>query len=175
MAKRFLHNNKHGLSTIVITLILITLSLVAIGLVWTFANNLIQKQISNSQSCFGVSDKFKINGQYTCYNQIGTTSPYTYSLRFSLSIGDINVDKLIVGVSSASSTQSYTLTNTAGAVSGLVGSSKLPDKNAGLTYTTTNSFANQPDSIKIAPVIGGTQCEVADSISDIQNCIGMGP
>lgn len=185
MAKKFLSNkklkkknyfqNNRGLSTIVVTLILITLSLVAIGMVWVFANNLIQKQISNSQSCFGVADKFKINGQYTCYSKVGST----YNLRFSLSIGDINVDKLVVGLSSATSTKGYTLTNTAQPISGLSyypsGTPvKLPDKNAGLTYLATTTFTDKIDSIKIAPVISGTQCEVADSISDIQDCALIG-
>ena len=184
MAKKLRYKkNKRGLSTIVVTLLLIVMSLVAVGVVWTFANSLIQKQISNSQSCFGVSDKFKLNGQYTCYNQ-GSSAPYTYSLRFSLSIGDINVDKLIIGVtSSAGTSQTYALTNTLQSINGLTyytsGGSpavqvKLPDKNAGLTYITTNSFTDIPNSIKIAPVISGTQCEMADSISDIQNCVYMG-
>ena len=176
MAKKSQSNKKKkGLSTIVTTLILIVLSLVAIGTVWTFANSLIQKQISSSQSWFGVSDKFKINGEYTCYSKVGST----YNLRFSLSIGDINVDKLIVGVSSASSSQTYTLTNNDQAISGLSyypsGTPvKLPDKNAGRTYLASTTLTDQINSIKIAPVISGTQCEIADSISDIQDCALIG-
>jgi len=177
MSLTLLPRNHSGLSTIVVTLILIVLSLVAIGIVWGFANNLIKKQISSSESCFGISDKFKINGQYTCYSYDLLTQKY--SLRFSLSIGDINVDKLVIGISSASSTKGYTLTNADQTISGLSyypsGTPiKLPDKNSGRTYFATTEFAEKIDSIRIAPVVSGTQCEVVDSISDIQDCVLIG-
>ena len=179
MAKKSLYNNKKGLSTIIVTLLLVVLSLVAIGIAWGFSSDIIKKQISTSQSCFDVSGKFKINGEYTCYNYNAQTG--MYSVRFSLSIGDITADKLLIGISSASSTKGYTLTNTPESISELSYVNfapgtlvKLPDKNGGKTYATTEISTDKIDSIKIAPVISGTQCDIVDSISNIQNCILMG-
>jgi hypothetical protein len=169
--ERNLLYNKKGLSAIVITVILIALSMAAIVLVWVFVNNMIKGQIKSSESCFGNFDKVSINEQYTCYDAAAQ------SIRFSLIVGDIDVDKIIVSVSSASAVKSYEITNTAGAVTGLLmypsGSTNivLPGKNAGLTYRATG-FTSTADLIQIAPVIGGTQCETSDSVSEIEPCIG---
>jgi hypothetical protein len=40
-------NNKRGLSTIVTTLIIVALSLVAVGIVWVVVNNIVTKQTAN--------------------------------------------------------------------------------------------------------------------------------
>ncbi len=172
MAKRLNYKknlSKRGLSTIVITVILIALSMAAVVLVWVFVNNMLKKQIGQSESCFGNFDKVEINGQYTCYDSINSL------LRFSLMIGDIKADKVIVSVSSANAVKSYEIINGT-AISGLSMYSGdnpdtiiLPSKNSGLTYNATG-FSSQIDSVQIAPVIGGNACEVSDSISDIEEC-----
>jgi uncharacterized protein YxeA len=173
MAKKF-HSSKKGLSTIVITVILVALSMAAIVLVWGFVNNLIKKQISSSESCFGNAEKVSINRQYTCYEQSGNK----YTLRFSLSVGDVKVNKIIVSVSSAGSVKSYSIVGGT-TIPGLVMYSGtnpktiiLPGKNSGLTYNATG-FTSKIDSVQIAPVFGTTQCEVSDSFSEIENCIFM--
>jgi hypothetical protein len=168
MAKNSL-SNKKGLSTIVITVILIAISMGAVVLVWSFANNLIKKQIGNSESCFGNYDKVTLNKQYTCYDSA------TKTFRFSLSIGNIEVDKVIVSVSSASAIKSYELTNEDTAIAGLANypggttTIKLPTKNSGTTYSASG-FDSVIDLIKIAPVINGAQCEVSDTLSQIEDC-----
>jgi hypothetical protein len=171
MVKRFLFKKyKKGLSTIVITVILIAVSIAAIGLVWTFASNMINKQMKNSEACFGNFDKVVLNKQYTCYNEVIPNAEYT--LQFSLSIGDVTVDKVIIGASSPNLIKSYPITNTPGTVPGLAGGSTivLPVKNAGTTYTTTDNFISKPDYIKIIPVINGVQCDVSDSVEQIADC-----
>jgi len=170
--QRFL-SNKKGLSAVVTTVIIVALSMAAIVLVWVFVNNMIKKQISSSEACYGNYDKVQINKQYTCYERISATN---YKLRFSLSIGDIQVDKVIVSVSSGGKINSYQIINET-TIPNLVMYSGpnpstiiLPGKNAGLTYNATG-FTAKIDSVQIAPVIGGNLCEVSDSISDIEDCI----
>ena len=165
--------NSKGLSTIVITLIIILVSIVAVGIVWAFVNNMIKNQIRDSESCYGNYDKIKINGMYTCFERISAAN---YNLRFSLSMGDISVDKVIVSVSSAGNVNSYQITNTAQNIINLVMYSGtnpanviLPAKNAGLTYNATG-FSAKIDSIEIAPYIQGTLCGVSDSVSEIEDC-----
>jgi len=166
------HYKKKGLSTIVTTVILVALSMAAIVIVWLFVNNLVKSEIKNSESCYGNYDKVLINKQYTCYEKIGAN----YKLRFSLSIGDIQADKVIVSVSSGGNVNSYTITNTAQSIANLVmysGSNPanviLPGKNAGVTYNATG-FSSKIDSVQIAPIIGGSLCEVSDTITQIGDC-----
>lgn len=164
--------NKKGLSAIVITVILIALSMAAIVLVWVFINKVIKEEIKSSESCFGNFDKIKINRQYTCYEQDGLD----YNLRFSLIIEDVQVDKVIVSVSSESAVKSYGITNTPQSIAGLtmypsgITNVNLSGPNGGLTYKATG-FGSKIDLIKIAPVIGGSLCEVSDSLSEIEDCI----
>jgi len=169
MVKRLYKKNKRGLSAIVTTVILVALSMAAVVLVWVFVNNMIKGQLKNAESCFGNFDKVKLNGQYTCYDIQNNI------FRISLTIGNVQVEKVIVSVSSASAVKSYEITNTAPIIpftdlfmySG--GDVVLPGKNSGLTYNATG-FPSTIDLIQIAPVISGTQCEVSDSISEIEFC-----
>ncbi len=178
MAKSLLYNRKgekRGLSAIVTTVILVALSMAAVVVIWVFVSNTIKKQIGQSESCFGNFDKVKFNEQYTCYEDLGNGN---FALRFSVEIGAISVDKVIVSVASASAVKSYEITNTAKAVEGLEayptpsGTVVLPAKNSGLTYKATG-FTSQIDSIQITPVINGNQCEVSDTISEIADCISL--
>jgi hypothetical protein len=171
--KNFPNKKKKGLSTVVITVIMIALSLAAVVLVWAFVNSIIKKQISSSESCFGTYGKIRINGQYTCYEDLGNND---FSLRFSLIIGDVKVDKVLISVSSGASVKSYEITNTPQIIPNLMMYSgvnpenvSLPEKNAGLTYNATG-FTAKIDSIQIAPVIGGNLCDVSDSLSEIESC-----
>lgn len=163
---------KKGLSTIVTTVILIAISLLAVALVWAFVNSMIKNQITQSQSCFGNYDKVKFNRAYTCYYRIGSTSNYNYF--FSIEIGDVKVDKVLVLISSSGTTQSYQINNS-GTIDGLKmypsdsDQIVLPNRNAGLTYNATG-FTAPMDSIQIAPVISGTVCEVSDSVSELEPC-----
>jgi hypothetical protein len=175
MEKKLNYKNKKGLSTIVVTLILIVLSLVAVGIVWGFVNNMLRKQVSSSEACYGNYNKVTLNEQYTCYETVaGATT--TYNLHFSVSMGDVSIDKLIVSVSSGNAVRSYEIDNTLKTVSGLraipyiaAPNIKLPDKNAGLTYNATG-FSGKIDTIKISPVISGNQCDVSDTISQFEDC-----
>ena len=165
-------SGKKGLSEIVTTIILVALSMAAIVLIWAFVSNLVKTQISQSQSCFGNYDKIKLNSEYTCYERIGTTT--NYNLFFSLNVGDVKVDKVMIAVSSAGATKSYQITNTNQTITGLTmypsGSDIiLPGMNSGLTYNATG-FNAPIDSIQIAPVISGNLCEVSDSISQLEEC-----
>lgn len=175
MAKKFNYKkkSKKGLSTVVITVILIAVSMASIVLVWAVVSNMIKKQIGSSESCYGSYDKIKINGKYTCYEKISDTD---YKLRFSLAVGDIQIEEIIVSVSSAGKINSYHITNTPQVITNLVMYSEpnplnviLPEKNTGLTYNATG-FTAKIDSLQIAPVINGNLCEVSDSVSDIEDC-----
>jgi len=97
-------------------------------------------------------------------------------IKESIGIGDIEVESLLVSISVDGNSKSYTLTNAGSYISGLVnypdGSSNitLPGKNAGKTYVADGFTGDEVDWIKIAPNIDGTQCDVADTITQVDNC-----
>jgi hypothetical protein len=172
LQKDFLMKNSKGLSTIVITVILIALSMAALVIVWGFVSNFINKEIGSSESCFGNYDKVKLNKQYTCYEALVGGE---YNLRFSLGVGDIEVDSVVVSIYSANGYNSYKLTNENQIINGLImypsnsTQISLPGKNSGVTYLATG-FDSKIDSIEIAPTINDNLCEVSDSFAEIDNC-----
>ena len=170
MAKIF--SSKHGLSGVITAVIMIALVMAAAVIVWGVVNSTIRNQMENSEACFGNYNKVTINNIYTCYDSIND------EFHFSLNIGNIEVDEVLVSVSSGGSTNSYTLTNENQTISGLAnyGSTGfgtdiivLPNKNAGLTYIASG-FTVKPDLMKIAPIIGEQQCEISDTLSNIEPC-----
>jgi len=170
--KFFQHNcfqkNRKGISGVVAAVLMIALVMVIAVIVWVVVRNIVQGQIGSVESCFGIYDKVTINNIYTCYNS--TSSQF----QFSIKIEDIDVDKVVISVSSEGSTNSYTLTNEDQPDIGLTkypsgGEVKLPGRNAGLTYVT--DISTKPDLIQIAPVVNGQQCEVSDSLSEIDDCL----
>jgi hypothetical protein len=163
----FLKKNSKGISGVVAAVLMIALVMVIAVIVWVVVRNIVQSQIGSVESCFEVYDKVTLNNRYTCYNS------NTGEFQFSIKIADIDVDKVIISVSSEGSTNSYTLTNEDQQDIELTlypsgGEIKLPKRNAGLTYVT--DISTKPDLIQIAPVVNGQQCEVSDSLSEIDDC-----
>jgi flagellin-like protein len=159
--------NKKGLSEIVVSLILVALTVVSVVIVSVVVNNLIGEKVEKSEDCFGNFGKISIDERYTCYEDNNNR------IQFAVSLGDVEIDSLLVSVSTQTETGSFTMTNVEQSISGLeyftgAGPVKLPAKNAGKTYFY--NFNERPDSIKIAPLISGTQCEVSDTVVDIDDC-----
>jgi len=168
MEEKFSKMNKKGLSGVVATVILIALVMASVAIVWGVVTNLVSTQLEEAGSCFDVFGKISLNNRYTCYD---TTTNTTV---IGLSISDIDVGSIVVLISGAGSTKSYEITNDAQTIEGLVNYGggtdiKLPGKNGGSSYNSSD-FNSKPDSIQIAPIIAGKQCEVADSISSIESC-----
>jgi hypothetical protein len=162
--------SKKAISGVVATVILIGLTILAITIVWVFVDRTITNQINKSEACyFGFEQKVEINNRYTCYNKSSN------EFRFSLSIGDIKLDKVLVSISREGSTNTYEIENTTKEISGIINypsrtsGVKIPGENSGLTYILTE-VNSAPDEIKIAPIIKGFQCEVSDILNKIDPC-----
>ncbi|MBS3086896.1 hypothetical protein J4422_04305 [Candidatus Pacearchaeota archaeon] len=168
---------KKGLSEIVSVVLILALTVTLVGIVWAVVNNLVEDNLSKS-SCFETFGKISINNDYTCYNSSSN------ELQFSISVGDVNLDELLIGVSAAGTSASFRLTSGVTQVANLVAypdrstNVKLPGKNSGLTYLFNMGAAGlsgPAESIRIAPVIGNDQCEVSDAIEEIDNCLSLAP
>ena len=169
-----LQYNKRGLSGIITAILMIALVMAAIVVVWTVVNNLVKGELENAESCVGSYGKVSINSLYTCYDTDAGT------LQFSMIVRDVEVDAILISISSEGSTKSYTITDQAGPITDLTnyGSGtadiEIPDKNAGKTYVVdTGIFSDIPDLIEIAPIINGKQCDVSDSLPQVDDCLSL--
>ena len=165
--------NKLGLSTIVATLLLILMTLVLAGIVWSVVTKITKDNLAKSQSCFEIFDKVKLDESYTCYN---VTSNELY---ISLSVKEIDVDEVTIGVSSNGETKSFKISKTGAYVQYVryynnTANVALPAKNSGVAYVYDFGAAfgttDFPDSVEVAPMVNGNQCETSSSIQEIGSC-----
>jgi len=165
--------NKKGVAPVVATILLIVLVIVIVAVVWAVINNLIKDQLDEGEVCFGIFEKVSLNSRYTCYNSSSNES------QFSINIGDIDVDEVLVEISAEGTSASFKINET-GEIEYLVmyptrsSIITLPSKNAGSTYIfnmTGAGFSEIVNSIRIAPIIEGTQCSVSDSMYEIDRCL----
>lgn len=165
--------NKKGVSGIVAAVIMIALVMALGVVVWNVVSNLVEEELEEAGSCFDVFDKISINNKYTCWNSTDGVN----EILFSVNVGDVDIQEIVVSISAAGETKSYTLSDTPNddlvyfpsGDSGVV----KPGKNEGLTYIT-DEFSSAPDSITIYPVAGSKQCDVSDAVSNVESCILLG-
>lgn len=163
---------KRGLSGVVTAVILIALSVVAAMIVWGVVNNLARENLEGASSCFEALGKVNLNPGYTCYDSTDDNN-----VQFSISIGDISLDSVLILISGQGTTKSFEINQTPHPITNLkfldgTTNVNLPGKNSGLTYVYTgDEFTTTPDSIEIAPIINNKQCETSARITDIDNCI----
>jgi len=165
--------NKKGVAPIVATVLLIALVMVIVGSVWLIINNLVKDKIEESEACSGLFEKVSLNSRYTCYNSDSE------EFWFSINIGDIDVDEVLVGISIEETSVSFKINKTPSNIDNLVmystGSQDiiLPSKDGGLTYIFNMDdagFSEAPNSISIAPIINDIQCDVSASMHGIDRC-----
>ena len=149
---------------------MIGLVLAATVVIWGVVSNILNSNIKSTESCFGNYNKVTLERRYTCFDGASGRT------RFALNIGDVEIDEVLVSVSNNVGSESFKLTNDEQIISGVSYFSganpenvKLPSKNGGKTYNYTWS-QGIATSIKIAPIIDGTQCEISDAINDIDDC-----
>ncbi|MBU1252536.1 MAG: hypothetical protein KJ905_03770 [Nanoarchaeota archaeon] len=168
-------DNKKGLSVIIATVILIAMTMVIAGIVWTTVSNLVNTETSEAESCFGLFEKVNFERKYTCYDSVDEET------QFSIKIGDLDIDEVIVGISTNTTGKSFSIKKIGSTVPNLKmfdGLAKielitLPGKESGETYIfnmVTAGIDGVPIKVEIIPVIDGTQCEVADTVQDFGTC-----
>ena len=152
-------------------MILIVLSITAVAIVWVSVKNMVSNKLEETGSCFdiGFSDKVKLDNDYTCFNSSDN------STQFSIDIGDIQIDELLISFVMDGESKSFTITNKPKIIEDLENYKneepkiKLPGKNEGVTYIA-KKFKGKVNSIKISPKINGKQCSVSDSIDSVDDC-----
>ena len=164
--------SKRGVSGVVTVVILIALVVAIVAIVWAVVNNLIREEISGAESCFNLLGKMSLDSRYTCYD-IGTGE-----FRFSISVGDLDADEALIGISGDGRGISFKLSKEGSAVENIVmypggeTNVSLPGKNSGFTYIFDAGAAgfSEINSIEIAPIINGNQCGKSDTLNEIEDC-----
>lgn len=169
--------NKKALSAVIATLLLILLVVVAMTIVWTFVSKLVKDKTKGAESCFDVStsEKVTINDYYTCYDSENG------EVQFSINLGDVEINGLVVSISTGDSSKIFILTNDEEIITdlrpytGSIGDPvKLPEANGGLTYTASGfSGAERIEWIKIAPIVEDKQCDATDTTYEIDDCSAL--
>jgi len=159
---------KKAVSTIIATVLLISLVLVIAAVVWAVAKNMVEKNLDEAESCIGIFDKVKLNELYTCYDSKTTQT------KFSVEVGEVKLDKIIVSVSGSGIIKKIELNsvgdNNLEAISS-ASDTKIPSENSGKTYKIrTNYFNLKPDRIEIIPFVDGNSCGVVSIINSISDC-----
>jgi len=159
-------NNKKAMSAIVSVMILILIVLAGTGIIWNILNKTVDEELKESKSCYDLMGKVVVNSKYTCYD---TSEDEMY---FSIGVGDVDIDGLLIVIEYETSSVSFELTNelTDVGLKNYGGGSlvKVPGRNAGVTYIAMN-IIETPLSIKIAPKINGNLCE-GDTFTNIGFC-----
>ncbi len=166
--------NKRGISAVVGTTIMVALVIGLTAIVWTVVTGVVEEELDSATSCFGNFDKITLNDRYTCNNLSENRSYFSISSK-------INVTEIIVSISGERSIKSFKINgfdsydyvkNFTDADFGTV--LTAPRENEGVTYVINTSHSefkiSEIDAIEIAPVIGGEQCDISDSILQIDDC-----
>ena len=170
---RIFPNSRKAVSGVVTVVILIALAIAAGSLVWVFVDKTVGEGIEDSEACFGSSGnygKVTINNYYTCYDFLEN------EVRFSIDIGDIEIDSLLISASAGADTKTFELSYVEQIFVDLkylngddAQPLTLPSKKGGATYVISD-FSEKPDSLQIAPTINNVQCGVTDSLTEIDFC-----
>jgi len=170
MAK--LTNSKKGVSAVVAMVLMVLLVVVSVMIVWGVVSNLIDDEISSSEACFNSFDKVLIEDKFTCYNVSSN------ELKFGIKLADIDVDGVYVlienDVDSLGLTLNYSVVTQANFLNRTRGTwLVLPPKKGSFVYyfnSTKEGWTSRPQTIEIAPIVSGVDCDVLDSVV-IDTCI----
>lgn len=161
---------KKAVSSIVSVILVIGLTIVAGVIVFTVVKNLAENKLKDSKSCFNLEGNIEINGEYTCYNESGS------EIRISISRKLINLDYLMVSISSSGESIKYDFYETNKTISGVLNyplrttGISLPQNESGKTYVFSWGLEENPERIDLAPVINENICNIIDEMSGIPNC-----
>ncbi len=162
--------NKRGLSGVISMILMVVLTLIAVGIVWGVVNNIINSKTKGAE-CINIFDKVLINNYYTCYDQASD------ELNIAVEIKNIDIDEVLVAIYGESSSVTFNIPSSGYSwVKPYNGDYNdaltLPSENSASTFTIDVSGAGitTPSIIKISPTIGDYQCEVSDTILNIDAC-----
>lgn len=161
---------KKGMSEVVSTVIMIALVMVAAGIIWGVISSIIGDTTEKSQACFGNYDKVTLYGEGTCYDDSNQR------LSVYIDVKDIEVSKIILSIHTESETKTFEIPGNSSYVAPYSSSPNYALSEDAIASNSGKRFwikeiKSKPTSIEIAPVIGGSQCEISSRIKAINKCV----
>jgi hypothetical protein len=160
--------SKKSQSEVVTTVLLVLLSIVAVGIVISFVYPLVTNQISKSD-CVNVLDQIEItnNQQYTCYNSSAK------NLSVQIHAGDLQGKSsgFLISVGSGGGSSNYKINNS-GIITNVTirGGSNIPGKNEERTYVIS-SINSKPDYVNVYLILNnGNTCDSSSSYNSFVSC-----
>lgn len=96
---------KKGVSPIIATVLLIMITIVAVGIIAGFVIPMVKEKLKQGKSCFELAEYFKIiESDYSCYTATET------KLMIERGMGDFEVDGFVASIFSGSSAKPYRIT-----------------------------------------------------------------
>ena len=173
---------KRGLSSVVESILLILLTVVAIGVIAAFVVPLVQNNLKSAGSCLDVFDQVTLNEGYTCLqSESGVLDNATgkdilnEDVLVSIKVGKVEVDGFLVALSREGETKSFEIRKgDLNVVEGVsmylkrndalaIDEIEIPAKNEGKTYRI-RGFPGA-ERVQIAPIVNGEPCAATDSRS----------
>ena len=163
---------KRGVSPVIATVLLLVLTVVLAGIIYSFVIPFVNEQLGNSKACLNVLDGVEFgNSPFNCYDTATTTS--TYETGFSVKIKKESVVGFRVSLIDAQQ-NSYPKTFSPGQLtdaairaagsgsSGYGQTLTLPSTGGQRTYVTNNRYS----SAEISPIAeSGDICAVSDVVT----------
>jgi hypothetical protein len=161
---------KKGLSAVIATVILIGLTVAMAAVIGVIVNNFAKEKLNEAERCYGILDKIKFNGEYTCYNSVSN------QMQISISRGDVELEEILMVIElNENSNEVFNLTNITSEkvrvknYPSLSEGVKIPAKESGKTYVITN-ITTLPSKISLVPIIDGKNCDTSDYIYNVGVC-----
>lgn len=141
---------KRGLSTVVTSLLMILLAIVAIGIVSQILIPMIKEDLGSAGNCIDSIGNVKLNVEYTCY----TGEIPNIKIEVSVITKKIQVEGFIFNVYSEGYARSEEVIE------------NLPKENEARAYTlfAINNLNFKPETIGVSPIVGGDVCDEVDTL-----------
>jgi len=151
--KRKMITNKKGIEALVATVLLILITIAAVGIVWGAVMPIIRQNIESSQNCYGSGLEIK-QGGYTCFDSIN----HQIQLQIGRGEKSINITDIQVSLSSAGTSKSFKIVKDS---SNLISGRGIPNENEEIAYLINGSKLGftTVDSASIAAIlkVGNTE------------------
>ncbi len=171
MDTQYIRMNKKALSSVIAIFLITLLTITAATIIWNVVNKSVDEGLAEAKSCYDLIGKVSIDSKYTCYDSTND------EMRVFITVGDIELEELIIVVSGDTFGNTYVLTDEVSLIENIEYSSgdlvKLPEKNSGETYVIAG-VDEEPLSIEIAPKLEGKLCE-GDKFTAIGECSQLIP
>ena len=151
---------KRGLSTVVATLLMILLVVIAVGIVSQIVIPMIKKDLSSAGSCLDAMGNVKFNNEYTCYDKDNN------KVNVSIEVKKVQVSGFVVNIYSEGNSESHTIKE--GKIVGITMSGnedlELPKENEARVYEIEITTGIIPKTVKVSPIMGSETCEEMDQM-----------